>query len=167
MTTPGHPGPLAYPATPTPHDQSAAAHFSRGDRVVVLFLAAVSLVGLVVARLWSVDSVSSGQPTCLVRIFTGLPCPGCGMTRSWVHLAHGDVATAFEYNLFGPIGMAVAALLVGYVAVALVRRRPPERILSLVDPKVLLALVGVWMLYSTVRIVSLAAGQDYFALVLA
>ncbi|WP_338751049.1 DUF2752 domain-containing protein [Janibacter alittae] len=141
------------------------ARGARGERAVVLVIAAVSLVGLVIARLWPLASVDSGQPTCLLRIFTGLPCPGCGMTRAWVHLAHGDVLTAFEYNLFGPIGMAVAAGIVGYVGVALVRRRPPERILSLVDPKVLLGLITVWLAYSAVRMVSIGAGQDYFALV--
>lgn len=138
---------------------------SRSERVVVLLIAAISLVGLVVARLWPLASVDSGEPTCLLRIFTGLPCPGCGMTRSWVHLAHGDVLTAFEYNLFGPIGMVVAAGIVAYVGVALARRRPPERILSLVDPKVLLALIVVWLAYSAVRMVSLGLGQEHFALV--
>lgn len=139
----------------------------RSERVVVLIIAAVSLVGLGIARLWPLASVDSGAPTCLLRIFTGLPCPGCGMTRAWVHVAHGDVLTAFEYNLFGPIGMAVAAGIVVYVGVALVRRRPPERILSLVDPKVLLGLIAVWLAYSVVRLVSIGLGQDYFALVVA
>ena len=142
-------------------------HYSRADRVVVLVIAAISAVGLVIARLWPMSSVDSGQPTCLLRIWFGLPCPGCGMTRAWVHVAHGDLGTAFAYNFFGPIGMAVAAGIVGYVAVALVRRRPPERILSLVDPRILLALIGVWMVYSLVRIVSISMGQDFFALVVA
>ncbi|NYF97336.1 DUF2752 domain-containing protein [Janibacter cremeus] len=141
------------------------ARGTRSERVVVLIIAAVSLVGMVIARLWPLTSVDSGQPTCLLRIFTGLPCPGCGMTRAWVHVAHGDLLTAFEYNLFGPIGMAVAAGIIVYVGVALVRRRPPERILTLVDPKILLGLIAVWMAYSVVRMVSLGAGQDYFALV--
>lgn len=140
---------------------------TRGERVVVLILAAVSLVGLVIARLWPLSSVDSGAPTCLLRILTGLPCPGCGMTRAWVHVAHGDLLTAFEYNLFGPIGMAVAVGIVAYVGVSLVRRRPPERILSLVDPRVLLGLIAVWLAYSAVRMVSLGLGQDYFALVVA
>ena len=138
---------------------------SRGERGVVLGLAAVSAVGLAIARLWPVASVDSGEPTCLLRIFTGLPCPGCGMTRAWVHVAHGDVLTAFQYNLFGPIGMAVAAWIVLYVGVALARRRPPERILSVVDPRIVLGLVLVWLTYSAVRMVSIGMGQDLFALV--
>ena len=87
------------------------------------------------------------------------------MTRSWVHLAHGDVATAFEYNLFGPPGMAVAVGIVAYTAVALVRRRRPERLLDVVSPKLALGLVAMWMGYSVVRMVSIGMGQEYFALV--
>jgi len=34
---------------------------------------------------------------------TGQPCPSCGMTRSWVHLARGDVLQAFTYNAAGAL----------------------------------------------------------------
>lgn len=135
-------------------------------RIVVLGLAALSATALVIARLWPVASVDSGPTTSLLRITAGLPCPACGMTRSWVHLAHGDILTAFEYNLFGPPGMAVAAGIVVYTAVALVRRRPPERLLDVVNPKLALGLVAVWLGYSVVRMISIGMGQEYFALVL-
>lgn len=135
-------------------------------RIVVLGLAALSATALVIARLWPVASVDSGPTTSLLRITTGLPGPACGMTRSWVHLAHGDILTAFEYNLFGPPGMAVAAGIVVYTAVALVRRRPPERLLDVVNPKLALGLVAVWLGYSVVRMISIGMGQEYFALVL-
>lgn len=144
-----------------------ASGVALGGRIVVLVLATLSLVGLVVARMWPVPAVESGDPTCLLRILTGLPCPGCGMTRAWVHTAHGNLPTAFEYNLFGPIGLLAAAALVAYVAVALVRRRPPERLLDVINPRWLVVLVGVWMAYSVVRMISLGMGQDYFALVVA
>ncbi len=35
------------------------------------------------------------------RIF-GIPCPGCGMTRAYVSLLHGDIKKAFEYNFMFP-----------------------------------------------------------------
>jgi len=151
--------------------QERVVHLARGyslsERIVVIVIAAVSFVGLIIARVWPVPSVDGGDPTCLMRVFTGLPCPGCGMTRAWVHTAHGDVLTAFEYNVFGPIGMAVAAGLVVFVAWSLVRRRPPERLLQWINPRLVLGLVVVWMGYSVVRMISLGLGQDYFSLVVA
>lgn len=157
----------------TQHAPSTAGrvHLARGvgfgEQAIMPVLALISFVGLVVARVWPVQSVVSGDPTCLLRLMTGLPCPGCGLTRSWVHVAHGDLLTAFEYNLFGPVSMAMAAGIVVWTVVSYVRRRPPQRLLDRLDPRLLLVVFGLWMAYSVVRMVSLGMGQDYFALVLA
>lgn len=37
---------------------------------------------------------------CLFRTFTGLDCPGCGMTRAFYCLLHFNFAGAFRYNPF-------------------------------------------------------------------
>ena len=39
---------------------------------------------------------------CGFKNFTGLPCPGCGLTHSFCALGKGDVASAFGFNLLGP-----------------------------------------------------------------
>jgi hypothetical protein len=49
---------------------------------------------------------------CALREHTGWPCPGCGLTRVAVRVAHGDVAGALDAN---PLG-TLAAL--GFVACA-------------------------------------------------
>jgi hypothetical protein len=40
----------------------------------------------------------SGPPLCLSVILFHRTCPGCGMTRACMHLAHFDYASAFRYN---------------------------------------------------------------------
>lgn len=35
---------------------------------------------------------------CTVRLTTGLPCPGCGMTRAYLALIQGDFAGAFFWH---------------------------------------------------------------------
>lgn len=35
---------------------------------------------------------------CPIRKFTGIPCPGCGMTRAHVAMLHLDVGEAFYYH---------------------------------------------------------------------
>ena len=49
-------------------------------------------------------------PPCLIHEWTGLHCPGCGGTRAFRSLAHGDVAGAFALNGFGVILMVFVAL---------------------------------------------------------
>lgn len=43
------------------------------------------------------------QVGCLFRSVTGWPCPGCGMTRAWVSLLHGDVAGMFYHHPMAPL----------------------------------------------------------------
>jgi len=36
---------------------------------------------------------------CLVKDVFGIPCPGCGLTRAFLFLGHGDVRSALELNV--------------------------------------------------------------------
>ena len=50
---------------------------------------------------------------CPFRVVTGIPCPTCGMTRSFMAIAQGDLAKAVSYNLFGPflfLGFLIATI---------------------------------------------------------
>jgi hypothetical protein len=38
---------------------------------------------------------------CIFLRTTGLPCPGCGLTRSIVAAAHGNMALSFSYHRLG------------------------------------------------------------------
>lgn len=46
---------------------------------------------------------------CPLHAMTGIPCPGCGMTRSVVGLSHGHFEQALRYH---PLGLIVYALLI-------------------------------------------------------
>jgi len=35
---------------------------------------------------------------CPIKFFTGISCPGCGMTRAWAHLIQLDIKGAFYYH---------------------------------------------------------------------
>ncbi len=41
---------------------------------------------------------------CTFRRMTGLDCAGCGLTRCFIALGHGDVALAWKYN---PVGIGL------------------------------------------------------------
>jgi len=44
----------------------------------------------------------------MFRNVTGRPCPGCGLTRSWVALARGDIAASFRFHRLGWLTMLYA-----------------------------------------------------------
>lgn len=47
-----------------------------------------------------------GSSICLFRRGTGIPCPGCGLTRAGVHLARGEWAAAVADH---PLALLLAA----------------------------------------------------------
>lgn len=55
-------------------------------------------------------------PVCPLYSLTGLACPGCGLTRGFHALFHGDVMTAIDYNALIPL----FALLFGFFFLSLV-----------------------------------------------
>lgn len=52
---------------------------------------------------------------CLFANVTGLPCPGCGMTRAMGALVRGEGSTAMQFHPFAP-GFLALGLLVALVA---------------------------------------------------
>ena len=48
---------------------------------------------------------------CLFYHLTGLPCPGCGLTRSFVCLGHGHLRDSLHWHPLGPIIYGVFLLL--------------------------------------------------------
>ncbi|HEX7181777.1 MAG TPA: DUF2752 domain-containing protein [Thermoanaerobaculia bacterium] len=64
-----------------------------------------ALAGFFLFRVW-VPASGAQITACLLRRFAGLPCPGCGMTRAFAHLAKGEwAAAAFDH----PFAFLIAA----------------------------------------------------------
>jgi hypothetical protein len=72
------------------------------------------LLTLAVAAAVPRSLVESGPMLSPFRLTTGLPDPGCGMTRSLVALAHGDLVGSLYFH---PLGIAVAAPLATLVLI--------------------------------------------------
>lgn len=47
---------------------------------------------------------------CSSRVLFDVQCPGCGLTRSIVHLMHGDVAESFAVHHLGGLVLALIVL---------------------------------------------------------
>ena len=65
-----------------------------GVAVLVVLLAAAGALHFEPQRI--------GVEVCWLRALSGLPCPGCGLTRSVCHLARGELAQALGLHPFGP-----------------------------------------------------------------
>ena len=61
-------------------------------------------------------------PLCQFNQLTGLPCAGCGATRAFCAIGHGDFTAAWDYN---PLSFILYAGTVALLVWPLVRRRIP------------------------------------------
>lgn len=55
-------------------------------------------------------------PACPLYSITGFACPGCGLTRGFHALFHGDIIPALDFNLLVPVW----AVIFGWVFVSLI-----------------------------------------------
>jgi hypothetical protein len=49
---------------------------------------------------------------CAFLRLTGVPCPGCGLTRACMLLAKGDVQSSIRFHAFAPIFLVFVAILI-------------------------------------------------------
>ena len=88
-------------------------------------------------------------PVCPLYALTGFACPGCGLTRGFHALFHGDVVTAIDHNALLPF----FAVLVGFGFIALVyfairgRRFP----VNLLHPKALYGFLFLLLAFGVTR----------------
>ena len=106
---------------------------SRRTRIIDLLLGGVGASQLVGAA-WLAPAgdqsvaFSDGRPLgglCLLHNLFGVECPFCGMTRSFVALAHGHVENAFRFHPAGPLLFVTMVVLVLTIIGVTVRRSTP------------------------------------------
>ncbi len=71
-------------------------------RIVFFILTCLVLMVAVYIVYWVDPSQKPLTPACSFYHFTGLYCPGCGMTRALHNALHGRFGMAFSYNLLWP-----------------------------------------------------------------
>ena len=102
-------------------------------RLLDLGLAALAATALALAT-WLTPAVGGGVSRpggaplgvmCPARLLLEIECPFCGLTRSFVALAHGRLGAAWAHHPAGPLLFACTLAFLAAAATAALRRRPP------------------------------------------
>ncbi|MFN0279451.1 MAG: DUF2752 domain-containing protein [Pyrinomonadaceae bacterium] len=88
-------------------------------------------------------------PVCPLYSLTGFACPGCGLTRGFHALFHGDAMTALDFNALIPVWVLIVVYI--FVSLALFAVRGRGLPMRLVGPKVLLGFLIVLLLFGVLR----------------
>jgi hypothetical protein len=86
---------------------------------------------------------------CAFKLLTGRPCPGCGMTRAFCALAHGEIWRAVKFNALSPVLFLGAMVGWARAATKLLKLEAVSATLARLNPspqvaKLLLLVVAVW-----------------------
>ena len=96
----------------------------RGEELWLLALALCAIAGSFILQPAGCGGLSLPIPflsepvalpeMCMSRRILGVSCPGCGLTRSFVATARGDLSTAFKWNPMGPVLFLVVLFQIPY-----------------------------------------------------
>ncbi|GAE87293.1 hypothetical protein JCM21531_648 [Acetivibrio straminisolvens JCM 21531] len=96
-----------FSSSNTYKDSKICSYNNRNDLLVIIFLFFVILCSFILnvrddyTYLQFPDFDFKIPGSCLFKNATGLNCPSCGMTRSFVSISHFDFEGALRYNMAG------------------------------------------------------------------
>ncbi|MEW2440306.1 DUF2752 domain-containing protein [Micromonospora marina] len=155
-TPPGAPWPAGYPVAYQPVEPDRFTRMvlrlhARAPRWAVP-LAALGCVGLGIAYALISDPTRSdpdAAPTCLLKLTTGLDCPGCGGTRALWFVLHGDLPAAARHHFLFVFALPFLAwLFVAWAGNRAFGWKLPEARFS---PKVIGMFLAAWGVFSVAR----------------
>ena len=88
-------------------------------------------------------------PVCPLHATTGLNCPGCGLTRGFHALFHGDVFGALHFNVLLPIYLLVGIYF--FVSLGLIVVRGRGLSYNVFKPQILWGFLIVLLVFGIVR----------------
>ena len=107
--------------------------------------ASLALVGAAGAHLLL---VALGLPSfvCPIRAATGVPCPGCGLSRAVGALAHGDLRTTLALHAFAPALVLLMTVVAIISILPATTRLAAVRAIELVERRAFVIIIGLLML---------------------
>lgn len=117
-----------------------------------------SLLGLTGAPLLGAYAYNLGYQlpglVCPIRQWTGIPCPTCGMTRSFMAIVQGDLQQAVHHHLFGPVLFLIFLIATVHISLELFRQRRLQPFYSswIKRRQLVFTSLGLYLLYYGLRL---------------
>lgn len=133
----------------------AAGGASPSPRLALAAPAAAAAAVVAASLLLDLPLLARLPVLCPSRVLAGIPCPGCGLTRSLVAAAHGELGRAFEFHLFGPLVLCACAAAALWLPLRGLAARPPlSAAVAARARAALVPLLAGWLAWSGWRAVS-------------
>lgn len=126
----------------------AFAKSGRMERWLAAVGAALVLAGSTIV--WYFDPTKAQFfPACPLYSMTGLACPGCGLTRGFHALLHGDLLTAIDYNALIPVFLLILGVI--FVSLVMIAARGRGFLKLNQSPKLLVGFLALLIVFGVLR----------------
>jgi hypothetical protein len=88
-------------------------------------------------------------PACPFHELTGLNCPGCGLTRGFHALFHGDILTALHFNALLPVYFLFFVYL--FASLASIAFRGRGLTLQPLSPRAVYGFLALTLVFAVIR----------------
>ncbi len=97
------------------------------------------------------NHLETDQSFCPLKMLSGFPCPGCGITKSLVYFYEGDLQKSLYYHILGPFVIAFCVVTIMVLSTELITKK--EYFNSLLFNKKLAYGLGIFLAtYHFIRI---------------
>lgn len=122
--------------------------FSTTERILAGATLFIFAVGCFIVGFFN-PTTAGFFPACPLLNVTGFACPGCGLTRGFHALFHGDLWTAISFNALVPIYCFIFLYVVSYLLSMVFRGRGLR--FNLVTPIPLFIFLGICLVFGVLR----------------
>ena len=67
--------------------------------------------------------LETDQSLCPLKMLSGFPCPGCGITKSMVYFYEGDIYKSLYYHILGPFVIVFCILTIAVLSTELITKK--------------------------------------------
>lgn len=69
------------------------------------------------------NHLESDQSLCPLKMLSGFPCPGCGITKSLVYFYEGDIYKSLYYHILGPFVIGFCVVTIAVLSTELITKK--------------------------------------------
>ena len=106
------------------------------------------------------NHLETAQSLCPLKMLTGFPCPGCGVTKSLVYFYEGDLWRSLTFHLFGPFVMLFSLATIVVLTTELITKKEYFNA-YLYNRKMAYFLAAILVVYHIIRLVYFIKTNDF------
>ena len=106
------------------------------------------------------NHLETAQSLCPLKMLTGFPCPGCGVTKSLVYFYEGDLWRSLTFHLFGPFVMLFSLATIVVLTTELITKKEYFNA-YLYNRKMAYFLAAILVVYHIIRVVYFIKTNDF------